>query len=47
MDPLDQITQTFGKCSRLFMDSASLIVVSELLVVTGSPAGLNKEREGT
>lgn len=46
MDPLDQVAQTLCKRSRLFMNGAALIVVSELLVVTSCLTSLKVKTEG-
>lgn len=43
MDPFNQVAQTLGKCSRLLVYSATLIVVSELFVITSCLACLRRE----
>ena len=45
MDALDQMCETFGKLTRLFMHSAAFIVVSKLLMITSRLTRLEKERE--
>ena len=44
VDPFDQVVQAFSKLSRSLVNCATLVVVSELFMITSSLASL-RERE--
>ena len=45
MDPFDQVVQALSKLPRPLVNCATLIVVSELLMITSSLASLEGGRE--